>query len=288
MFLLLILLAGCDSEKDELHVVTFNIRYANPADGVNRWENRIPVVRSYFAQEMPDIIGMQEVLHSQILDLQNMLPGYSYVGTGRDDGKQGGEYSPIFYQDDVLNLIEHSQFWLSETPDIPGSRSWDAAITRIVTWAKFEHKASGKTFYCFNTHFDHRGVFARQMSSNLMSEKISTIAGSSPVIAMGDFNIRKNHATLGSALYYNLTGVFKDNNSLLNSEYISNTPVNTGGATSNGFRPNWTVGQAGDAIDYIFVNDRFNVESYRVDRIMDGEVFISDHWPVVSILTFSN
>jgi endonuclease/exonuclease/phosphatase family metal-dependent hydrolase len=104
---------------------------------------------------------------------------------------------------------------------------------------------------------------------------------------MGDFNIRKNHAAFGRSLYYNLTGNFRDNNNLVSTEYISRTPVTTGGSTSNGFRPEWTQGQAGDAIDYIFVNDHFQVESYRVDRVVEGDVFISDHWPVVSIVSFT-
>ncbi len=288
LVVLLILFVGCDSNKLELHILTFNIRYANPEDGINRWENRIPIVDSYFSKEMPDIIGMQEVLHSQLIDLQEMLPNYSFIGTGRDDGKEGGEYSPLFFRTDKFNLLEHSQFWLTETPNVPGSRSWDAAITRIVAWAKLEHKPSGKVFFCFNTHFDHRGVEARKKSTDLMSEKIQKIAINYPVIAMGDFNIIKNDTNLGSALYYNLIGIFKENHSLVNSEYISKAPVTTSGATTNGFRQNWTIGEPGDAKDYIFVNDHFNVELYRVDRVMEGKVFISDHWPVVSIISFSN
>jgi len=277
---------GCNSAKEELHVVTFNIRYDNPRDGINRWEARIPIVEAYFTSEAPDIIGMQEVLHSQLLDFQEMLPGYSYVGTGRDDGKQGGEYSPIFFRNDVFNLVDHSQFWLSETPDVPGSRSWDAAITRIVSWAKLEHIATGKVIYCFNTHFDHRGVLARQMSTDLMSDKMAEIAGDAPLVAMGDFNIRRNHPTMGSALYYNLIGRFRDNNSLHNAEYNSVAPVTSAGATGNGFNPNWRE-RPPHAIDYIFANDHFRIESYRVDHVMEGDVFISDHWPVVSILSFS-
>lgn len=215
-----------------------------------------------------------------------ILPSYDYVGTGRDDGKQGGEYTPIFYNKDKFNQIEHSQFWLSETPDVPGSIGWDAAITRIVTWAKFEYKTSGKTFYFFNTHFDHRGVQAREMSPHLLSDKIIEIASDFPVIVTGDFNIRKNHATLGEDLYYNLIEELESNNYLISSQFISKTPVTTAGATSNGFRQEWTVGEIGDAIDYIFVNNFFSVKLYRVDRIMDGEIFISDHWPVVSIVNF--
>jgi endonuclease/exonuclease/phosphatase family metal-dependent hydrolase len=287
IFLFLFLSSGCNSKAEsikDLHVVTFNVRYDNPNDGPNRWEMRVPIIESYFAKEKPDIIGMQEVKHNQILDLLNFLPGYDYVGTGRDDGKQGGEYTPVFYKKDKFQLLENSQFWLSETPEIPGSIGWDAAITRIVTWAKFEIKSSGKTFFFFNTHFDHRGVKAREMSPYLLAEKISAIAGNSPVIVTGDFNIRKNHATLGSAVYDNLIETLKSENALTSAELISETPVTTAGSTSTGFRPNWTVGESGDAIDYIFVNEYFKVDSYRVDRIVKDSIFISDHWPVAAKL----
>ncbi len=286
-FFLVFFFWSCNNmQREDLHVVTFNVRYDNPNDGSNRWEVRIPIIESYFVNENPDVIGMQEVLHNQVNDLLNIMPGYSYVGTGRDDGKQGGEYSPIFYRKDKFNLLENSQFWLSETPEVPGSIGWDAAITRIVTWAKLEQKATGKTFYFFNTHFDHRGVKAREISPHLFSEKITEIAGNAPVIATGDFNIRKNHTTLGSGLYDNLIEIFESNNSLINSLFISESPVTTAGATSNGFREEWKVGEIGDAIDYIFVNKHFEVKLYRVDRIMEDNVFISDHWPVVSVLNF--
>jgi endonuclease/exonuclease/phosphatase family metal-dependent hydrolase len=287
LLIVLILLCGCSGDNEQLHIVTFNIRYDNPNDGINQWGNRIPLVESYFSDEQPDIIGMQEVLYEQLIDLQQILPGYGYVGTGRIDGEKGGEHTPVFYNEARFNLIDHGQFWLSESPDIP-SMGWDAVNHhRIVTWVKLELRNSDKSFYCFNTHFDNVGVVARQRSAELMSEKISEIAGDSPVIVTGDFNIRRNHPSVGNALYYNLIGTFKENNSLLNAEYISNTPVTTGGLTSTGFRPNWKEAEPGYAIDYIFVNGFFNVESYRVDRIMDGEIFISDHWPVVSVVSFS-
>ncbi len=280
------LFLGCRNNNGELNVMTFNVRYDNPGDGSNRWENRLPVIKSYFAEETPDVIGMQEVLHNQVIDLLNILSGYGYVGAGRNDGKQGGEYTPVFYRKEKLKLLENSQFWLSETPEIPGSVGWDAAITRIVTWAKFEHIPSGKEFYFFNTHFDHRGIQAREMSPKLMAEKINEIAGNEPVIVTGDFNIRKNHPALGSGLYDNLTETFKTNNSLTSTLFLSETPVTTGGATSTGFRENWTVGETGDAIDHIFVNGHFKVKSYRVDRFMKDNIFISDHWPVVSVMSF--
>jgi endonuclease/exonuclease/phosphatase family metal-dependent hydrolase len=284
---ILFIATGCNNRevaKDELHVVTFNVRYDNSNDGENRWEMRVPIIKTYFTKETPDIIGMQEVKHNQILDLQKILPEYDYVGTGRDDGKQGGEYTPVFYKKDEFLLLDNSQFWLSETPEIPGSIGWDAAITRIVTWAKFEVKSSGKTFFFFNTHFDHRGVKAREMSPHLLAEKISAIAGNSPVIVTGDFNIRKNHETLGSAVYDNLIETLKSENALNSAELIAETPVTTAGSTGNGFRSDWTIGESGDAIDYIFVNEYFKVKSYHVDRIVKDSIFISDHWPVVAKL----
>jgi endonuclease/exonuclease/phosphatase family metal-dependent hydrolase len=280
-------LFACKPAPESIQVVTFNVRYDNPDDGINRWEARIPVIEAYFAAGMPDIIGMQEVLHRQVVDLERMLKGYSFVGTGRDDGKQDGEYAPIFYRKDRFRLLEHSQFWLSETPDVAGSKGWDADITRIVTWARFMQLSGGREFYFFNTHFDHRGVEARRMSATLMSQKIAEIAGDNPVIVTGDFNIRKNHPVAGDDMYNHLMKSFQDNNSLSNAEYVSVAPVTSGGATSTGFRPDWAVHMPGNAIDYIFVNPAFRVESYRVDRIVEGEVFISDHWPVVAEISLT-
>lgn len=259
--------------------MTFNIRLDTPADGENRWEARIPVVAAYMDTVSPDIVGMQEVLHNQLIDLQNMMPGYSYVGTGRDDGKQGGEYSPVFFKKDRFILRDNSQFWLSKTPDIPGSKSWDAAITRIVSWAELEDRKTGETLYVFNTHFDHRGVEARLKSIELMAEKINKITGNSPVIVTGDFNIRKS-----SDDYNFMVNTFAENNELSNAETISKTPVVDADATFNAFRKDIDP----RVIDFIFVDNAFKVNSYRVDRVMEGNIFISDHWPVVSEITMKN
>ncbi len=268
--------SSCNSDGHELTVMTFNIRYDNPRDGENRWEARIPVVKAYMDSVAPDIAGMQEVLHNQIHDLLEIMPGYSYTGVGRDDGKTGGEYSPIYFRNDRFTLGDHSTFWLSETPDVPGSRSWDAAITRIVSWAELHDSQSGKTVYVFNTHFDHRGVEARRESIRLISEKIEEIAGEFPVILLGDFNIRKS-----SEDYDLMTSVFSGNR-LTNVEYISRTPVTGAGSTFNGFRHDTEP----RVIDFIYVDQGFGVSSYGVDRVIEDGVFISDHWPVVSVITY--
>ena len=286
MILFLFLLAGCSLSQEEFQVVSLNNRYNNPGDGINIWEARIPIIQAYFHKNVADIIGMQEVNYKQLLDLQKMLPEYAYVGTGRDDGKQRGEHSPVFYRKDKFKLIDHSQFWLSETPDVPGSKSWDASITRIVTWAKLESLKTGKIFFCFNTHFDHRGIEARKESVWLMSEKISEIAGDDPVIVTGDFNIGKRPRNVDNSLYDNLINTFSNQNSLKSSEFLSETNDTGDGGTFNRFSPEWRE-RMSYVIDYIFVSDHFSVQSYRVDKRMEGDVFISDHWPVVSVVNLN-
>jgi endonuclease/exonuclease/phosphatase family metal-dependent hydrolase len=269
----IMILSSCNPHRNEITLMTFNIRLDLAADGENRWENRIPVVAAYMDSVAPDIAGMQEVLHHQLLDLLEIMPGYSYVGTGRDDGKTGGEYSPVFFRDDRFILRDNSQFWLSETPEIPGSISWDAAITRIVSWAALEDRQSGEIIYAFNTHFDHRGVEARRRSAELISGRIPEIAGDSPVILLGDFNIRKE-----SADYEFMSNLFAENNRLANAELISETPVKNAESTFNGFRHDIEP----RVIDFIFVDDNFRVLFYRVDEVLENGIFISDHWPVVS------
>ena len=274
-----LLMISCGPAEHELTVMTFNVRFDNPADGENRWEARIPIVRTYMEEAAPDIVGMQEVLVNQIEDLLDIMPGYAYVGTGRDDGRTGGEYSPIYYREDRFNLRDHGQFWLSETPEVPGSRSWDAAITRIVTWAALEDRQSGKTIYAFNTHFDHRGVQARLNSIELMAERITEIAGDKPVITVGDFNIRKE-----SDDYKFMVSTFADRNGLTNAELISEAPVTGAESTFNGFRTDIEP----RVIDFIFVDGNFSVSSYRVDEVMENGIFISDHWPVVAEVSYRN
>ena len=117
--------------------MSYNIRYDNPGDGVNAWPNRIEKVTALIRKHNPDLIGVQEALHHQLQDLVRLLPDYSYVGVGRDDGKEKGEYTAILFRNSRFGLLHDSTRWLSETPEVPGSKSWDAAITRIVTKAKF-------------------------------------------------------------------------------------------------------------------------------------------------------
>jgi len=177
-------------QKDTtLEVMSYNIRYNNPDDGINQWKYRKGSLFKYLNERTPAVVGMQEVLHDQLKDLQNALADYAYVGVGREDGKTKGEYSPIFYNKNALEVVESATFWLSETPD-QISVGWDAALERICTYALFKDLRTRKHFWVFNTHFDHIGTTARKESVKLILKKINTKNENKlPVLITGDFNL---------------------------------------------------------------------------------------------------
>ena len=169
--------------------MSYNIRYNNPDDGINQWKYRKGSLFKYLNERTPAVVGMQEVLHDQLKDLQNALADYAYVGVGREDGKTKGEYSPIFYNKNALEVVESATFWLSETPD-QISVGWDAALERICTYALFKDLRTRKHFWVFNTHFDHIGTTARKESVKLILKKINTKNENKlPVLITGDFNL---------------------------------------------------------------------------------------------------
>lgn len=169
--------------EPQIRTISYNIRYNNPDDGVNAWPNRKDHVADMISKYRSDVAGPQEVLRDQLDDLQERLPEFAWVGKGRDDGKNAGEFAPVFYRTDRFELLEDSVFWLSEEPDVSGSKSWDTALTRIVTWALFREKKTNQKFYVFNTHFDHRGELAQHMSARILVKRISKIDENIPVIA---------------------------------------------------------------------------------------------------------
>lgn len=149
-------------QAQKLTIGTYNIRYDNPKDTGNLWVDRAPVIASLIRFHDFDIFGTQEGYKNQLDDITTALPQYNYYGVGRDDGKDKGEHSAIFYKKDEFNLLNKGDFWLSQTPDKPGL-GWDATCcNRICSWVYLQHKKSGKKFYFFNAHFDHQGVQARK------------------------------------------------------------------------------------------------------------------------------
>lgn len=176
----------------QMLVGTYNIRYKNDGDSLKGevWSKRCQVMCDQLNFMSPDIFGAQEVLHVQLIDLLKGLDGYDYIGVGRDDGGQAGEYAAIFYKKDRLRLLDHGDFWISETPDRPGL-GWDAACVRICTWGRFSRQTAtdDEAFYFFNLHMDHVGVVARREGARLVVRKIREIAQGAPVIVTGDFNV---------------------------------------------------------------------------------------------------
>lgn len=184
--------------SDYITYSTFNIRLRNSGDGTNGWEYRRDSLAHFLLAQNVDIVGMQEVLHEQRLDLERLLPGYACIGVGREDGKTKGEYSAIFYRKSRFKVLDSGTFWLSEYPDKPGSIGWDGACPRIATWAKMEDVQTSKTFLAINTHLDHVGISARRnaalqimkfLSGSNDSLSRSLEVSSSPVVLSGDFNV---------------------------------------------------------------------------------------------------
>ena len=185
------LLAGCSEGEKKVNVrwATFNIRLDTPVDSLNRWGYRMERAAQFIKDMQLDVVGTQEVLHNQFEDLKRMLPEFEGVGVARDDGKTKGEYSSVFYRKDKFDALDSGTFWLSENPDSVGKKGWDAVCVRVATWAKLQHKESGKIIMAVNTHFDHVGVEARKQSALLIIRKIKEIVGDRPAVLTGDFNV---------------------------------------------------------------------------------------------------
>lgn len=272
-FLLSFLLTVFSSfAQQKTNIMTFNIRLETVQDGENQWAKRKETLSSMLEFYEVDICGMQEVLVGQIKDLSKLLPAYAYVGVGRDDAKEGGEFSPIFYKKTAYTLLESTTFWLSQTPEKPG-KSWDAAYNRIVTYAKFKDKKTKKVFYVFNTHFDHIGQVARRESANMLVAKIKAIDPKIPVILTGDFNSTPQEEP---------TMIL--NNSLIDTQKVSKQPHFGPESTFNGFESKEIEGKQ---IDYIFMNtNKIQVLKHGTLSNTWGGRFASDHHAVFTQLVF--
>lgn len=276
-FIFIIFVLANTVQSQELNVMSFNIRLNTKSDSLNAWPYRKDKVASQILFHNAQIVGVQEALHDQMMDLQQLLPGYNYTGVARDDGKTKGEYSAIFYDTIVLKLLSYSTFWLSLTPDVPGSKSWDAAITRIVTWARFRERRSGKIFFVFNTHFDHMGKEARKQSAMLLKQKVKEIAGNTACIITGDFNSKPFDQPILELTDKNDERRFTD------SKEISKTPHYGPTGTFNGFKTKETDEFP---IDYIFLKGKWKVLWHAtLSQTWEGR-FSSDHFPVFAVISF--
>jgi endonuclease/exonuclease/phosphatase family metal-dependent hydrolase len=273
MTFFLSLLVACLSiqAQQPLNVMTFNIRYNTPNDSANAWPLRKDKVASQILFHEADIIGVQEALHGQIMDLKERLPRFAWVGRGRDNGRQAGEYSAIFFDTTRVQLIKTETFWLSPEPEKPGVKGWDAAFPRVVTWASFRDRRTKKQFTVFNTHFDHMGKVARAESARLLLQKVKEIAGSQPVIVTGDFNATPEQEPIQVILNE------ADPLHLTDSKAVSANPHYGPEGTFNGFQSKENSNQP---IDYIFIKNGPKVQQHATLSQTWGGRFSSDHFPV--------
>ena len=270
-FVLLISLFGT-TVGQTARMITYNIRYSNPNDGDNIWENRKGKLAGLINYYEPSFLGIQEGLLHQVEYLDSCLSEYEYIGVGRDDGKQKGEYCAIFYDTRTYEVIIDSTFWLSDTPGIP-SNGWDANLNRVCTYGLFENLNTKERIWVMNTHFDHRGKMARENSARLISERVELINEDNlPLVLMGDFNatleqkpIQVIKATLSDALE------------------ISEKPFYGPPGTSNGFRQEEIVRR----IDYLFTKNVKVLSYSHIDDRRDNNLHVSDHLPVLMIIESS-
>jgi len=278
ILLLLFINAGCsrDSYKDSIKVMTFNIRYDNPRDSINAWPNRASMVSDFIKDEKPDLLGMQEALVHQYEYLDSALQDYGSVGVGRSDGAKAGEMNPVFFRKERFDLVRTKTFWLSETPEVPGSQAWGAGLPRIVTWIEVVNKLNKEHIFYFNTHFAHDSDSARIMSSKLLLTKVDSISSGNKFIITGDFNMLPS-----STGYSILTGPAESVPILRDSYVISEKNPYGPVYTFNGFSDKPGNGR----IDYIFVKDGLKVLEHKTIIKKEHNVFISDHWPVEAVIS---
>jgi endonuclease/exonuclease/phosphatase family metal-dependent hydrolase len=268
LLLFILLLTALQLNAQEMLVGTYNIRYKNWNDSVqgDQWPKRCQVICDQVNFMAPDIFGAQEVLYGQLCDMLKALDGYDYIGIGRDDGYRGGEHEPIFFKKDKLELLDHGDFWLNETPDKP-ALGWDAACIRICTWGKFavkqkegpqrrglfnrRKKEPQKILYYFNLHMDHVGVVARREAAKLVVAKIQEIAQGLPVIITGDFNVDQDNEIY--TIFTN-SGLLKDSFESARIRFAEN-------GTFNSFKTEYYTTSR---IDHVFVSPSTYVEAYGV------------------------
>lgn len=262
-----------DESTTSLRVASFNLRLDTPNDGKDAWSHRKEMVKGLIRFHELDIIGTQEGFKHQLQDILD-LDDYAYTGVGRDDGKDAGEHSAIIYKKDQFELLDHGDFWFSETPEEP-SKGWDATCcNRICSWAKFKDTKSGKKFFVFNSHYDHQGKEARRNSSTLLLERIKKIAQDYPTFVTGDFNAVPEDEPIQTI--YN-------SGRLYDSYLVTLTPPYGTIGTFNSFKLDAPMK---NRIDYVWVTPGITVKRYGVLNDMHYGRFPSDHFSVVIDATF--
>ena len=250
---------------------SFNIRYDEPRDGEHRWEKRIARFFELLHHWNPDILGLQEVRRGPYAQIHQTLTAYSSVGVGRDDGREAGEFCPIFYRHSRFSLAGSGTFWFSETPEEPGSSHWGNRNTRICTWAHLKERDNGTEFSVYNLHLDHESQPSREKSVHLLLKRIWERSANVPVVVMGDFNAEPDNPAIlsmtapGSPTPHSALAAFPDETA----------------GTFHGF----TGETIGGRIDHIFLSPEWEVLKVEIMQGDGSRPFPSDHFPISATLS---
>jgi len=263
----------------DLRVMSYNIRYGTAQDGENHWDKRKEFLVETIRAFDPDLLGTQETLGFQRDYLAGKLPGYGVLGVGRDDGGEKGEMTALYFKRDRFDKLDGGHFWLSETPDQPGSKSWDTSLTRMAAWVKLRDRRQpkAKPIVFFNTHFDHRGQQARLESARLLRRRAVEFSAQNRVIVTGDFNAGEDNPP-----YQALFGADGNLASPLRDTYRVMHPARASDeGTFSGFKAGAV---SGPRIDWIGVSMEWQILAATIDRTERAGRTPSDHFAVTALL----
>lgn len=261
----------------DLQVMSFNIRYGTAKDGENHWDKRKDFLADTVKAFNPDLLGTQETLGFQRDFLAEKLPGYGVFGVGRDDGKDKGEMMAVYWRKDRFDKEAGGHFWLSATPDVVGSKSWDTSLPRMVTWVRLKEKTGGKPVLLVNTHFDHMGKVARVESAKLLRERLVKLGEGCSVIVTGDFNSGE-----GSDPYKALFDAKeKEMSPVVDTYRVAHPKKEEDEGTTTPFKAGVTKGPR---IDWIGVSRDWKVVAASIDRTARDGRTPSDHYPITATL----
>ena len=262
---------NAEDSNPTVKVMTFNIRFGSANDGENSWPNRRTMVLDRIRDYNPDLLGLQEALRNQLDVITKALPEYSMIGTGREaDG--AGEYSPLLYRHERFDVIAAGTFWLSDTPQKPGSATWGNSNPRLCTWARLFDRLTGQRISVLNTHWDHQSQPARENGSSQMAKHVARHQAN-PTLVMGDFNSAEDNPALTPLINAGLRDSFRDLH-----------PETTDVGTFNGFGKRMSKNK----IDAVFINQHWLAKQATIDRTEQNGHFPSDHFPVTATLEYKD
>jgi len=265
----------------ELRITTSNIRFDSPDDGINVWSARKALLFQVLEAQAFDSAGLQEALATQLADMAAALPEYGQLGVGRNDGKTKGEYAAILYLKARLQPESSGTFWFSDTPEVPGSKTWGNTLPRICTWARFKSIATGRYYYHYNVHLDSESQPSREKSVQLLAARIAARAQpSEPVILTGDFNAEP--ANLAMQYLFGLQPLGAAQTPLaFHDAWLALHAAEPEATTSHKFKGGVT---GGDHIDYVLFDSVVTAKSVEIVHTHEGELYPSDHYPLSAVV----